>query len=312
MKGLTVTIFVMSLVTLSEGTFNAILFTGISGTQLYTPIPSVTKSPYSREVVDVDFGLPKVEGATTVVMNNTLYIMGGADTRGNEKNTAFSFTPSTNKTTRLADMKRKRSHCISTALPKEGAIVVCGSKLSTESNSCDRYNVDLNEWSIIESMPLPDGKIYMNTGEAVTLLDSVYIFGGFGYNGNGTILDNVFKLGTDGNWTEMARMPVPLCGFGVVAMEEDTAMVCGGFTPYGHTPSCYWYSATTDTWTVGPSLTQSHILHKLVLYNGRVWCLGGWKNTVEVYDEYTGWHKPPINKDLNDDQNPKVAVFSTD
>lgn len=287
----------------TEAAWNAILLDSASGTQLYNPLS------HTGQISNVNLGLSNCDGSTIVTMSDVLssyevvYIMGGfdCDYGGPTGTSTISFSPVTNTTLHLADMNMNRTNFVAAPLPKEGAIIVCGGYSGVDYTACERYNTYLNEWTFTQSLPLSGANHYSGSA-AVTLLENVYLFGG--YDGSAS-MNVVLKRQIDGQWVKLGNMPIAVYEHGAVAIGSDSAMVCGGVnTGRAIIGSCYIYSAATDQWTTGLSLTQPRYGHTLLHYNGRLWCLGGADannialQTAEVYDEFTGWGALPPNQHL--------------
>jgi hypothetical protein len=266
-----------------------------------------------NQVVDVTyrFGLPVSNFGGVVTMNNLLYVIGGDahDHRGTSV-----FDPTTNLTSQLADMTRGRRGISAAAVPKSNTIVVCGNVYSyfdKSDNTCEQFHAGNNVWSRIQNLPV----VSIHSQMSLTLLGKAYIFGGVGGDGSHSE-SHVFRLDAGifgGHWTTMSSMPVGLAYAGIIELIEGNgvALLCGGAGDGVPESACYLYDASTDTWTTSPfSLNEKRSTHTLVRFNGRIMCLGGGLQTVEVYDATTGWSQLPINGTLTEGYSMTIATIS--
>jgi hypothetical protein len=287
-------------------------------TQFYSPFALNTDNKYND--VTGHFGIPQVIHAPVITMNNLIYIIGGFRSDDEDKSfktsdRVYAFDPSTNKTTRLADLNEVRSNFA--AAPNNNLITVCGGGDYVEK-TCEQYDATKNVWTYITDFPF-DTSSHMS----LTLLNATYIFGGdFG----GEAQNQVFKLEAGGTkWIKVANMPSTLTDGAAINLDDGTALICGGFTSNedsSATNACNVYSAKTDTWKSAEfSLRAQRAAFTLVRYTGRLWAIGGWVSsegylsvaaTVEVLNEANphGWHPLPVDNHLETGTFMTIAAVS--
>ena len=115
-----------------------------------------------------------------------------------------------------------------------GDILVCGGQWTS---NCTLYASVGNKWSTFSPLPMAIVGLAM-----ITLHDSgPYVFGGFNYP---TILNTVYTFDATNAWTPRTPMPRLLNFHTAVALDTNTAMVCGGLTTNITIQSqCYKYTA---------------------------------------------------------------------
>jgi hypothetical protein len=149
--------------------------------------------------------------------------------------------------------------------------------------------------------PLP---IAVSQFAMTTLNNLPYTFGGKGGDSKTTVeqvpkYDNVYMFSFDINeWLDRARIPVYMVQHAVVAVDDDTALMCGGYNQLTLSPyrMCFMYKASTNGWAAykwALNLPRSH--HGMTTYNSRVYAYGGFNAmakkvpSAEKLSESNGW-----------------------
>jgi hypothetical protein len=106
-------------------------------------------------------------------------------------------------------------------------VLVCGGENSqrAELSSCDLYNASINEWAAAATIqPLPVG---MSVFPMITLHTRPYVFGG---NGGNVLLNTVYTFDASNVWATRTLMERAVYFHTAVALDTNTALVCGGNT----------------------------------------------------------------------------------
>jgi len=90
-------------------------------------------------------------------------------------------------------------------------------------------------------------------------------------------------------WTQLADLPIPLCGHAAVALDENRAIICGGLDDASRSvDSVFIYDKTTMTTTSLPTMNQEHFHHAAAIASNKMFVIGGRVDgivdTVEVLD----------------------------
>jgi kelch-like protein 18 len=127
-------------------------------------------------------------------------------------------------------------------------------------SSCEQSNVDVTSWTNITSLPIALYALAM-----VTLLGKAYVIGG--YNG-GSAQTNVSMYDGVSVWVAKAPMSPGRYGHAALALDDDRALVCGGYAPSSSVNTCVIYTASTNTWTTAPAMAQARYYFNLVMSEG--------------------------------------------
>ncbi|CAM6004286.1 unnamed protein product [Sphagnum balticum] len=141
-------------------------------------------------------------------------------------------------------------------------VLVCG---GFEESSCDLYNASINEWAAAATIPpLP---VAMFRFSMIALHTRPYVFGGKA--GGDVILNIVYTFDTSNTWS--TRTPIERAVFDhtAVALDTNTALVCGG-TNDGSVvfSACYSYAAKEDVWSPAAPMITARRMHGMAVYNG--------------------------------------------
>ncbi len=128
-------------------------------------------------------------------------------------------------------------------------------------SSCEQSNVDVTSWTPIQSLPT------ILTGLAmITLLGKAYVLGGI--DGVGSAQSSVHMYDGVSVWVAKAAMSASRFGHAVLELDNDRALVCGGYAPLTVVNTCVIYTASTDTWTTAPAMAQARNYFNLVMSEG--------------------------------------------
>jgi hypothetical protein len=149
-----------------------------------------------------------------------------------------------------------------------GNVLLCGGASTNESflSTCMLYNTAANAWTAFASMPVAITNFPM-----ITLNGCPFVFGG--WSGVGVDpLNTVYAFDMDkGAWSGRAHMEMTLAFHSAVAMNNTTALVCGGL-PSGDAnlvqSACYTYSLIEDLWTLAAPMNTARLGHCMAMYKG--------------------------------------------
>jgi hypothetical protein len=126
-------------------------------------------------------------------------------------------------------------------------------------SSCEQSNVDVTSWTPITSLPIA---LYFLT--MVTLLGKAYVIGGALAQTSVHMYDGVSV------WVAKAAMSPGRYGHAALALDDDRALVCGGFVSGLAVNTCVIYTASTNTWTAASAMAQARDYFNLVMSEG-IW-----------------------------------------
>jgi hypothetical protein len=161
------------------------------------------------------------------------------------------------------------------------------------------------------------------TAFAMTTLNNMpYTFGGVGGYWQSGGEQNVYMFSFDINkWLNRARIPVPTANQAAVALDDDTALMCGGDNALTGSAYrvCFIYAASTNAWTAYKwSMNEARIAHGMAVYKGRVYVYGGYDrirkkafSSAEILSESKGWDLM-LHGLANADQNFANVVLTAD
>jgi hypothetical protein len=103
----------------------------------------------------------------------------------------------------------------------------------------------------------------------------------------------------DNRWLARARMPVATAGHAVAALDDDTALLCGGWNQVTQSvyATCFVYIARANEWSSCKwSMNAGRSEHGMAVYKSRVYVYGGYDGnqllaSVEVLSDSDGWQR---------------------
>ena len=128
-------------------------------------------------------------------------------------------------------------------------------------SSCEQSDIGVTSWTPITSLPIAVNQLAM-----VALLGKAYVIGGYQNSTSLHMYDGVSV------WVAKAAMSPGRYGHAALALDDDRALVCGGYAPSAVTNTCQFYTASTNTWTTAPAMAQARDYLYLVMSEG-MWYL---------------------------------------
>ncbi len=142
-------------------------------------------------------------------------------------------------------------------------VLVCGGQGAQGQYlpSCALYNASINGWAAAESIQsLP---VAMVEFPMITLHTRPYVFGG-AVAGAGRV-NTVYTFDTSDAWVTRTPMERAVGGHTAVALDTNTALVCGGI---GSGSACFSYAATKDAWSPAAQMNSERVGHGMAVYKG--------------------------------------------
>ena len=124
-------------------------------------------------------------------------------------------------------------------------------------SSCEQSDVGVTSWTPITSLPITLYYLAM-----VTLLGKAYVIGGNGDDTSVRMYDGVSV------WVAKAAMSPGRYAHITLALDNDRALVCGGYAPTTGANTCVIYTASTNTWSTAPAMAQAREYFNLVMSEG--------------------------------------------
>ena len=100
----------------------------------------------------------------------------------------------------------------------------------------------------------------------VTLLGKAYVIGGA--NSGAVPQTSVSMYDGVSIWTSKAAMSPGREAHAALALDDDRALVCGGFAPTTVVNTCVIYTASINIWTTAPAMAQARNNFNLVMSEG--------------------------------------------
>ena len=128
-------------------------------------------------------------------------------------------------------------------------------------SSCEQSDVGVTSWTTIQSLPIALQLLAM-----VTLLGKAYVIGG----ANSAFVAQTSVSMYDGVsvWVAKAAMSPGRYGHAALALDNDRALVCGGYAPSAIVNTCTIYTASTDLWSTAQVMAQARYMFVLVMSEG--------------------------------------------
>ena len=127
-------------------------------------------------------------------------------------------------------------------------------------SSCEQSNVGVTSWTPLTSLPIALFDLAM-----VTLLGKAYVIGGA--ISGGAAQTSVSMYDGVSVWVPKAAMSPGRYGHATLALDDDRALVCGGWTTT-YVNTCVIYTASTNTWSTAPAMAQARGYFYLVMSEG--------------------------------------------
>ena len=138
-------------------------------------------------------------------------------------------------------------------------VLVCG---GVELSSCDLYNAPINQWAAAATIPpLPVAMFYFRM---ITLHTRPYVFGGRTLCSH-SIVNTVYTFDTFNAWATRTPMQRAVGGHTAVALDTNTALVCGGGNSSAMLSACSSYAATEDVWSPAAQMITARYSHGMAV-----------------------------------------------
>ena len=134
---------------------------------------------------------------------------------------------------------------------------IVGFTTTVNTASCEQSNAGVTSWTPITSLPIA---LYYLT--MVSLLGKAYVIGG--HNGTDAVTSVLMYDGVS-VWVAKAAMSPGRYAHAALALDDDRALVCGG---YPGVNTCDIYTASTNTWSTAPVMAQARNYFNLVMSEG--------------------------------------------
>lgn len=221
----------------------------------------------------------------TVVLDDKLFVFGGAHLEGRTDARADVYDPKTNTWRRLSDMPGPISH-MNTVL--DGRTVwYAGGQKNNEAVPLDevwRYDVDTDTFTAGPDLPEP-----RCAGSLARVGGALFFIGG-GKPGRNYDGDNNWVLDLDdvsAGWSNAAPMPDPRMHHSTIVHEGKIYIIGGQYGHFGplakagQTARVDIYDPETDEWSRGPDLPKTNCQSQssTLISGGRIIVVGG-----QIYD----------------------------
>ena len=154
-------------------------------------------------------------------------------------------------------------------------------------NSVERYSFCTNSWETIDEMY--DDRTYFS---ACTFMSKIYLIGGVIHRATNSCIEINIK---DRTYSEVARMNEERLN-AACAVFQGKIVVSGGFNLFKKLNTVEAYDHVVDEWSYMPDMIEERFQHSSVAIKNKLFVLGGFKITFEVFDSITNKFvllKPP-------------------
>ena len=248
-------------------------------------------TPIEKDVLKVDVNSQEVikfssmpecrSGAGAVVVQETLYVMGGNSYNENVSNSYCSVISLNLKGDPSGWMEEppllNRRRCAG-CVALNGYIYMCGGRAHNSMwlSSCERFHVTNQAWFAISEMNYKRAEFCL-----VALNDLLYSIGGS--NRPHSSLDTVECFNPIvGTWTMVNPMISARSKFAAVVKDEEI-YVMGGESDFNYLNNVEKFSMKTGLWISIASLSDSRYNHAACVVGGEIFVVGG-NNKLEFYD----------------------------
>lgn len=215
----------------------------------------------------------QVSFASGVILNHTIYIIGGIDSLFRNTKAFQKFDLQKNQWTTLPSIPNARSHSVSVVC--EGKIFVIGGYPGEDqshfqsSSLIEEYNPVDQTWKKKSDMPTP-----RYDPSAVVVNGEIIVAGGYTNTGMSDVVEK-YNTSTD-QWLRKADMPFPSGMFGFVVM-QNSIYALGG-KPYEGMSPILKYDVEADQWTQVSTVPLSGNRLGTVVVGDRIYIIGGEEN----------------------------------
>ncbi len=226
-------------------------------------------------------------GTTSVVFNNSVFVLGGCDVRG-YKDSVFCLNTLRNTWTSMTPMMVKKGFATTFVIGEK--IYICGGKADKLFKSVHKYTISTNKWEELSDLPF-----YLYYSASAIVDDTAYISGGA--RPTSVCTDIIFYNHLIDRWTRQGHM---LQGRMVHTMVSYAGKLynCGGCDGINLLQTTEVYNLATKQSTSLTLMPFRRGYTKGMLCNGKIYIAGG-----------TGTSSKKIDKDARVDT---VLVYEID
>jgi hypothetical protein len=142
-------------------------------------------------------------------------------------------------------------------------VLLCGGidANGNEQSTCELYNASINKWATAATIqPLP---VTLYRFLMLTLHTRPYVFGGVAHD---VFVNTVYTLDTSNAWVSRTSFERAVCWHTGVALDTNTALVCGGYNGSVPLSTCFSYAATDDAWSPAAQMITARFQHGMAVY----------------------------------------------
>jgi len=223
-----------------------------------------------------------VHGAGCAVIDNTVYVVGGATMTRNQSSSNFwSFKPHTQEWTKLPPLPTARHHMCVTGV--DGKVWACGGLQGREgaTDVVEVYDPVTQCWSTGPAMLNARGHACcIGVNSSSGLASRIFVIGGYSQNKMSSV--EVLSSGTE--WSDLPPMLKPRHEFGA-GMVRGMILVVGGWAE----TSVERYDFRVRQWSFLKPFTKHRNCIQAVVCDDAMYVMGGSKDShnvssVEVYN----------------------------
>jgi hypothetical protein len=122
---------------------------------------------------------------------------------------------------------------------------------------CEQSNAGVTAWTTIASLPTAVYHLSM-----VTLNGKAYVFGGM------TDPTGVYMYDGVSSWVNKTAMSPGRQGHMSLSLDNDRALICGGYAPGTIVATCVIYTASANTWATTLPMAQQRVYFALTMLQG--------------------------------------------
>ncbi|HST06227.1 MAG TPA: SBBP repeat-containing protein [Chloroflexia bacterium] len=245
--------------------------TGTPPTATPTPNPCGGVTPWRTETPM----LTAHSGSASAVLNNQLYVIGGASNSPTPVRSTQKFDPVSNSWSNHAAYPDGLGLAYQQAVAVDGKIYTIGDTYQPSESFIEMYDPESDSWT--RKATLPEA---LGGGGLTSYAGNIYVIGGQVVNQLPS--PNVYEYDPVADaFTVKAAMPTGQSEIGAAAI-GDRIYAVGGYQ-YIH----YVYDPAANSWsTIAVPLTPSFSSPAVLAFNGELWVIGG-------YDNWTRRGYPP-------------------
>lgn len=180
-----------------------------------------------------------------------------------------------------AALHHARCNAAGVRLP-DGRVLIVGGATARGAHaalaaSCELYDPAIDRWEPVPRLTIPRQDL------AITMLSdgSVVTLGGRGLDRTPLDTVEVWRAG-DSAWRRIAPLPRPVWGAQALVVDDQRALIVGGFEASGPTTAVYWLDRRTGAISPAPPTRIAHAHHAVALdAEGRPLAAGPWQERLD-------------------------------